>query len=253
MIRAAIWIGLAVMLLYSGCCALLFCLQRSFIYFPQREPSSTGEPSETLTVPGARLQISLRPRPGRAAVLYFGGNAEWVSASLPKLAQAFPDASLYLLHYRGYGQSTGTPSEAALHADALALFDRVAPDHPRVVVIGRSLGTGVAIRLAAERPVARLILVTPYDSIVDLAQKQMPWVPVRWLLLDRFESWRYAPKVRAHCLILAAARDQIIPEWSSRRLYSRFRPGSASYQVLAGDHNSISDDPRFAALLGGDP
>lgn len=251
MIRAVLWVGLAAVLLYGACCVVLFCFQRSFIYFPRRGPAAPGEASETLPVPGAVLQVSLRPRPGRAAVLYFGGNGEWVSASLPTLAEAFPHDSLYLLHYRGYGQSTGTPSEAALQADALALFDRVATDHPQITVVGRSLGTGVAIRVAAERPAARLILVTPYDSLLDLAQRRMPWAPVRWLLLDRFESWRYAPRVQAPCLILAAQDDQIIPDWSSRRLYSRFPPGRATYRVIRGDHNSISEEPDYVTALAG--
>ena len=95
-------------------------------------------------------------------------------AALPGLADAFPDHALYLLHYPGYGGAPGKPSEAAIAADALALFDRVAPQHPRVVVIGRSLGSGVAVQVASARPVARLVLVTPYDSLEEIAAKHVP-------------------------------------------------------------------------------
>lgn len=84
------------------------------------------------------------------------------------------------------------PSEVALVADALALFDRVYAEHPHVVVGGRSLGSGVAVHVASLRPVARLVLVTPYDSLYGIAARQFPYVPVRWLLWDTFESWRYA-------------------------------------------------------------
>ena len=107
----------------------------------------------TLDVPGATLQVCVRQRSGPDALIYFGGNAEDVSFSLNEFAAAFPQHSIYMLYYRGYGGSTGSPSEAALHADAQALFDQVQKEHPNIVLVGRSLGSGVAVRLAANNPV----------------------------------------------------------------------------------------------------
>jgi pimeloyl-ACP methyl ester carboxylesterase len=116
---------------------------------------------------------------------------------MPALSVAFPDRAIYLLHYRGYGGSSGTPSEKALFADALTLFDEVRTKHSSVDVVGRSLGSGVAVYVASLRPVARLVLVTPFDSLEGLAALRFPYVPVKWLLRDKFESWRFAPQVTA--------------------------------------------------------
>ena len=237
---------------YVAACAALYFFQRSLIYFPQ--PASYAAPASTmrLAVEGAQLQLSVRPHAGPDAVIYFGGNAEDVSASLPELSMAFSDSAIFLMHYRGYGGSSGVPSETALHKDALALFDEVHAAHANVVLIGRSLGTGVAIRLATQRPVARLVLVTPYESLQDLAAAQFPFFPVRWLLTDKFESGRYAPLVTAPTTIIAAERDEVIPRWSTDRLHARFGPGVAKFIVLPGTgHNTISANPLYFELLRG--
>ena len=121
------------------------------------------------------------------------------------------------MHYRGYGGSAGAPSEAALLEDARTLFDQVHARHADVVAMGRSLGTGVAVRLASERPVSRLVLVTPYDSLQDIAVRQYPYFPVRWLLRERFDSGRVAARVTAPTLILAADGDEVIPRESTKK------------------------------------
>jgi pimeloyl-ACP methyl ester carboxylesterase len=157
-----------------------------------------------------------------------------------------------LLHYRGYGGSSGEPSEAALFADALALFDKLRSEHQNIVVVGRSLGSGVAVYLASQRPVARLVLVTPYDSLQDLAKQQFPYLPVGWLLLDKFESWKYASKVNAPTLIIAAEHDEVIPRTSTDALYSRFHSEVVDLKVVAGtNHNTISESSEYIALLQG--
>jgi uncharacterized protein len=239
---------------YVALCVVVFVFQRSLIYYPQPRSFGSAGTRMELATPDARLVLTALPRPVADAVVYFGGNAEDVSASLPAIAEAFPDRALYLVHYRGYGGSSGTPSEVALHADALAVFDRVNAEHERVTVVGRSLGSGVAIRLAAMRPVAQLVLVSPYDSIEELAARQFPFLPVRWLLRDKFESWRHAPQVRAPTTIVVAERDEIIPAASSQRLRSRFADGVARYRVIPGvGHNSISDSPDSLPALRGGP
>jgi pimeloyl-ACP methyl ester carboxylesterase len=236
--------------IYLAACAGLFVVQRSLIYFPPPHAAFAVPATSTLPVPGALLKVSERPLPGRKALVYLGGNAEDVSASLPLLARAFPGHALYLLHYRGYAGSSGEPSEAALVADALLLFDKVAAEHPDIVLIGRSLGTGVAVQVASRRQVGKLVLVTPYDSLQALAARQFPYLPVGWLLKDKYESWRYAPQVKAPTLLLAAAHDEIIPPASTRRLLSRFAPGVASLQVIAGaGHNTISDNAAYIPAL----
>ncbi len=151
-----------------------------------------------------------------------------VAGSLPDLATAFPDHAVYLMHYRGFGGSSGEPSETALVTDALELYDRVHREHARSDVIGRSLGSGVAIQVASARPVVRLVLVTQFESVQTLAATMLPCLPVRWLLRDTYESGRYAPRVTAPTLVLAAANDEIIPGCSTQALVDRFQPGIAT-------------------------
>lgn len=251
MLKATV-VLLAVLLgLYLGACLLLFLGQRSLIYLPPPGRPAVGEGWTRLRSPGgAELAVTVRRVPGSKALLYFGGNAEDVSFNLPAFATAFPEHSLFLLHFRGYAGAPGAPSEAALHADAAALFDRVRVDHAEVSVVGRSLGSGVAVRLAAERPVTRLVLVTPYDSLVDLGAEQFPFLPVRWLMRDKFESWRHAPRVSAPTVFVVAEHDEIIPKASSEQLFARFLPGVARWILVPGvGHNSISESRDYLTAL----
>ena len=237
---------------YIGLNLYLYFFQRSFIYFPTAATPEDSSKTEVLKVADATLKLSVRPHAGPKALIYFGGNAEDVSFSLDAFANAFPDYAIYLLHYRGYGGSTGTPSETALHADALALYEKVHARHSNILVAGRSLGSGVAVRLAATQPVNRLILVTPYDSLVNMAKMLFPYIPAELLLQDRFESWRYAPEIKAHTLILAAESDEVIPRERTLSLYKAFAPGVARMEIIAAaGHNSISNSSEYWSAMRG--
>jgi uncharacterized protein len=237
--------------LYLAACAYLYFQQRQLLYFPQPMAPGGEASVRPLRAQGPRVLVSAREQPGPQAVVYFGGNAEDVSRSLPTLQAAFPRQALYLLHYRGYGGSEGSPTEAALFADALELYDQAHARHAQVTLIGRSLGSGLAVRVASLRPTTRrLVLVTPYDSIVGVAAEQYPFMPVSLLMADRYESFRYAPAVRAPTHIIAAGQDRVIPRASTEQLLRRFAPGVARMSVVAGvGHNSIAQDPRYPELL----
>lgn len=236
--------------LYVLLCVALLVFQRSLIYFPQ--PRAIDNPTTLLKLPreDAEVLVSTRPLEGRNALIYFGGNAEDVSRNLPEFSQAFSDHALYLLHYRGYGGSSGSPAEEAIQADALALFDQVYAQHPCIVVVGRSLGSGVAVRLASQRPAAHLVLITPYNSIQELAQSRFPYIPVQWLLRDKFESWKYARQIEVPTLLILAAEDKVISRASSDALYGHFRPGVARLAVIpAAGHNDLSQRPEYLRLI----
>jgi len=234
--------------LYLALCVALLVFQRALIYFPQ--PATIEAPRLTLEVDDAQVQVTVRPHDGPKALIYFGGNAEDVSRNLEEFSQAFPDHALYLMHYRGFGGSTGKPSEEAIARDALTLFDRVYSSHTQVAVVGRSLGSGVAVRLASQRPAARLILITPYNSLEELAVRQYPIFPVKWLLKDRFDSWKYAAHISIPTLLLAAEQDDIIPRSSTEALYRHFAQGVAVLKVIPGvGHNSISASPAYLELI----
>ena len=248
--RIVPWLVAIGALLYVALCGALFVSQRSFIYLPQPPVVRDAATSFTLPVDGAKVVVNGRPHAGPKALIYFGGNGEDVVSARDAFASTFPDHALYLVDYRGYGGSTGHPTEESIQADAVALIDRVRREHSDIALIGRSLGTGVAIRLAARRPATRLVLVTPYDSIVELAAAQFPFVPVRWLLIDRYESFRYAPAIGIPTTLVMADRDEVIPRASTEQLLGRFQPGIASLQVIAGTgHDTISDKPQYLDIL----
>ena len=244
------WLA-ALALAYGALCLGMAAAQRSFIYHPAPAADPSGQ--LVLAVPGARLRVSHRPHRGERALIYFGGNAEDVSLSRAALADLLPDTALYLLHYRGYGGSEGRPSEEALRADARALYAHVAQRHRRVTVVGRSLGTGPAVHLAATRPVERLVLLVPFDSLLAVARGTMPWLPVDLLLRDRWEAVTEAPQVRCPTLIVAAPSDTVVPFRHAEALQRAFPPG-VSELVVARDleHNTpLAEAAAFRRALQG--
>ena len=199
------------------------------------------------------MRISSRPHDGPQALVYFGGNAEDVAYTVPELAELFPDRAIYGMHYRGYSGSSGHPAETALRSDARALFELVHRRHTDVILVGRSLGSSLAIQLAAEEPVTRLVLITPFESILSIAKRVAPFLPMRLLLRDPYESWRYAPKVTCPTLVIAASHDEIVPLADTQRLVAALPPDVAMLRVFDGtDHNSVSGEAEFwEALVNG--
>lgn len=254
--RAVFGILVTVVIAYIGFCALMFFQQRSLMYFPTPRTSIPEEAALiALPVEGARVAVTALRQDRPDALVYFGGNAEDVNGSVDELNAAFPDHAVYLMQYRGYGASSGEPSEEALVSDALALFDMVRERHRRIEVAGRSLGSGVAIQLAGARPVARLVLITPFDSMRDVAATHYRWLPVRWLMRDGYDSGMVAPKIQVPTTLIAAANDEIIPAARTQALFARFRSGVAHLVVIPDTgHNTVSFSPGYiAALRGGAP
>lgn len=233
---------------YGLLCLVLYLLQRQLIYFPVPAQLPSADPL-TLQQQDVEIRVSRQPRTSNHALLYFGGNAEDVSISLPEFAAAFPEHAVYLMHYRGYGGSAGSPSEQALVSDALALFDQLKSQHSKFTVIGRSLGSGVAVQLAAKRPVQQLVLITPFDSLTAVARQQFWFFPVQWLLKDNFHSADYAPDIETPTLLLVAGQDEIIRAERSDALYQAFAPGVAELIRYPGNHNSALPASQIAAWL----
>lgn len=237
-------------LVYGAVCGVLFFAQRSLLYFPVPGEQPPGAQRLDLPVDGATVRVWTRERDGPDALVYFGGNAEDVGQNFGSFAAALPRHALYLVNYRGYGGSTGAPTEAALFADALAAFDHARARHANVAVAGRSLGSGVAVHLAHERPVHRLVLVTPYDSIANVAAGIYPFLPVRWLVRDRFDSASRIGHVRAPTLVVIAQSDEVIPRARSDALVARIANGQARVEVVAGaTHNNLDYAELLAAFL----
>lgn len=233
------------LLAYAGLCGLMYAKQRELTYFGGFTRVDASQTDFELRRDDVVLR-GWRVNPGqRHAVIYFGGNAESIQHMRGHLAEWVPGHSHYLLAYRGYGASEGRPEEALLFADALALFDHVAsePRTETVSVIGRSLGSGVASYVASQRPVHRLVLITPFDSLAGVAAHHYPWLPVDRLIKDRYDSDRHLAGYRRPVMIVRAGRDPVIPADSTLRLIESL-PVSPTVLVLpAADHDSALADP----------
>ncbi|MBO9829249.1 alpha/beta hydrolase [Xanthomonas sp. A2111] len=237
---------------YLVVCALLYLGQRDLLYVPQGTRVAAAQTDFALRRDANVELRGWQVNAGRDKVLlYFGGNAEDLRFARAQLQAALPDHSLYLLAYRGYGASDGKPTEAALIGDAVALYDHVHAAQPQaqIAAMGRSLGSGVASQLAARRAVARLVLVTPFDSLVSAAQAHYPWAPVRWLLRDRYDSARALRDYRDPLLILRAGRDQVVPPPSTDALLKALPQRPTVVAFAQADHNDISDDPCYMRAL----
>ncbi len=149
--------------------------------------------------------------------------------------------SVYLVNYRGYGTSEGAPSEAALLSDALAMYDSLVLTHESIFIIGRSLGSGVASYVASERPVKKLVLVTPFDSIQSMAQKQFPFYPMSILLKDKFNSVERAGNIYSDTQILVAEDDKVVRRIHTDKLVESLVNRAPEVVLIQGaGHNDIS-------------
>ncbi len=238
---------------YLALCGAMLLFQRNLQYFPgQNAPSPAAAGFDAVTevalvaADGTPLQMwySAAP-PGAPTVLYLQGNAGEIADRPKRWAflreQGFGVA---FLSYRGFGGSGGTISEPGLHMDADAAYDwlmaqGVAPD--RLAVVGESLGTGVAVRLAADRPVGALLLEAPYSSAADVAAHRFPFVPVRLLMHDQFPSADRIARVNAPILIQHGERDLVIPFSLGRALYDAAPQPKEFRQVPGHGHELVSE------------
>lgn len=237
---------------YAVLCSVMYALQRSMLYFPTPEVQTDEAMAFRLINDGLSLKVWTTAEKSDRALIYFGGNSEDVSGFILKYKELFPNHTVYLHNYRGFGGSEGKPSEEGLFADALALYDHLAERHGSIDVIGRSLGTGVAVYLASQRKVYNLALVTPYDSITSVAVDQYPYLPVRRLLKDRFDSLARARMLTANTLLLIAENDELIPVELSYKLAAALNPEHTKVITIDGvDHNSICESPSYDRELAG--
>ena len=186
-------------------------------------------------------------------VLYFGGNAEEVTLDAASAERTYGPRAVLLVNYRGYGASGGNPGERSMIADAVELHDwamrRRDLDTSRIAIHGRSLGTGVAIALAAQSPARCVVLTSPYASALDIAREAYPWLPVRLLMRNPFESDKRAPRVKSPALVLIGEADDVIAPRHSRRLASLLG-GPVEIASFPGfGHNDLSLNPGYDAAI----
>lgn len=243
-----VWVALAL----AAVLGVVYLFQRSLIYLPSQDVPDAPEGVVEVTYEtedGLTLSAwFVRSSDNRGSVIVFNGNAGNRANRLP-LGQALAEAgySVLLTDYRGYGGNRGTPSERSLAIDARAAFDymadRVGTD--RLVYYGESLGAGVAIGLATEKPPAALILRSPFTSLADVASVHYPFLPTSLLLLDRYRNSERIGDVQAPTLFVAGTDDTIVPADQTRALYEAASEPKDLLMVEGAGHND-------RALLDGD-
>jgi acetyl esterase/lipase len=260
-LRSALFACTSLLLAYSAYLATLALLQRRFVFNPARAEGPATEPAGTHKITSVRLALArdkaikgwfLRPRQGNApfpSIIYYGGRSEEVSW-LRGAVKWFPNHAVLALNYRGYGESEGEPSEHALFEDGLAQFDWLAAqpgvDPNAIVLVGRSLGTGVASYVAAKRPAERVVLITPYDSLLALARRRFRFTPLSLLLRHKFKSVEYAKTNMQPCLALLAEHDDVVPEEHTHRLMACWAGAKKLIRIPSTTHLNI---PYQAATL----
>jgi len=249
--QAAMTVISIAVLIYAGFCLYIYVSQRNAIYYPTAEAHMPEVADIRLESDGETLKIwRLAHADGPSAIIYFGGNAEDVSGNIPEFRNIFPQHNVYLVNYRGYGGSTGAPTELGLYRDALAVFDQIGSRYTDISIIGRSLGSGVATYLATQREIDRLILVTPYDSIENIAKRAMPILPVSLLLKDKFDSAGRVADIEAPVLVVTAENDEVILRRHSDALAEAFPASQITVEEIANTgHNTIGTSPRYAKVL----
>jgi dipeptidyl aminopeptidase/acylaminoacyl peptidase len=191
------------------------------------------------------------------AVVYFGGRSEEVSWIARDAGRLFPGMAVLAVNYRGYGESRGAPGESHMVDDARMLYDWLAErphvDAKRVAVVGRSLGSGVAVQVALERPVNAIVLITPYDSILALAKRKFPVMPIEYVLQHRFESVKYASLLKAPTYVIRAASDDVVPHSHTDLLVKHLNQLHLDEIVPDSDHMNIpyltTTQERIASFL----
>jgi uncharacterized protein len=241
--------------LLVGLLVLLRASERRLMYFPVGPPISPdeiglshAEPVAFTTVDGITLHGWFLPglqRPAPFTVVVFNGNAGNRSYRAPlAVALQAQDLAVLLFDYRGYGENRGSPTEEGLAADARAarefLVRRADVNAERLVYFGESLGSAVAVHLAAEHSPAALVLRSPFASMADVGQHHYPFLPVRLLLRDRYASIDRIRDVRCPVLVIAGAQDRIVPLEHSRRLYEAVSSAKKLVILPEADHNDAA-------------
>jgi uncharacterized protein len=233
--------------------AVLFFAQRSFLFpVPQKTrttPGAAGFPEAEehflTTADGEKVIVWHVPaKPGHPVILYFPGNGDFLAGAVSRFRAMTSDGSgLVALSYRGYAGSSGEPSEQGLLLDAAAAYAFTSARYgaDRIVAWGFSLGTGVAVALAASQPVGKLILEAPYTSTADVAALRFPLVPIRWLMRDQFHSDDRIAQVTAPLLIMHGGRDRTVPVTLGVRLFSAAHEPKQFVKFLEGGHDNLDN------------
>lgn len=246
--------------LYGFACLGLYLMQDRLLFYPSRsqelgEILSKDPQITTLEIPTSEGKTIARVSgTGSNITLYFGGNAENTDSIVQEGKYERDTYRFATINYRGFGMSDGKVRESNMQEDALKLYDIIMERFKpvKVTVVGRSLGTNIAVFVATKRNVDHLVLVTPYDRIVDIAKAHYPMFPVSWLIHDAFDSVALAKQVASPTLVLLADTDNVVPRKHSETLLKAFEKVVPEVYTLSGtDHNTIVEHGEYLKRIWG--
>jgi uncharacterized protein len=260
------WIVIIALCLYGGLAGLLYLTQRSLMYFPEKihtTPVQAGLPQaeEVPLTASDGVHITawyVPPQGDKPVIVFFHGNGGALRDAAPRFVKLVgAGIGLVAVEYRGYGGNGGSPSERGLIADGEAAYAFAAAHYPvkQIALWGQSLGSGVAVAVAAERPVGRVILEAPFTSAAAVASIHYWYMPVRLLMKDQFRSDALIGKVTAPLLILHGMHDQIIPYAMGERMFELANQPKHIVRFLDGGHENLDDNGALHAVarfLAGD-
>ncbi len=235
---------------YVLLCFLFFIFQRQMIYLPTSEVSVPGVKYTILDTGEVHIKVwTLNPGKEKA-LIYFGGNAENVAYNIDDFRTLFADRTVYLVNYRGYGGSSGSPYEEGLYSDALFTYDHFIKQHSALSTMGRSIGGAVATYLASKRDIEKLILVTPFDSAVNVGKKLYRFFPMDLIVKERLDSVGSAAKITKDTLIIVAGNDRIIPYENTLNLINSFKKTEVQAVTLGNvGHNTVHHHPDYKKII----
>lgn len=231
--------------LYFVAIGYLFSMQDKLIFNAQaieKHDKVSGENIETISLhvsDNALLDGVYKKAeiPNAPLLLYFGGNADDATRFVLHVKQ-LSAYDIVAFNYRGYGQSSGEPSEKALFEDALKIYDTYANDK-KVIVVGRSLGTGVASYVASKRDVQGVVLITPYDSIASIAKRKYPFFPIDAILKHKFDTLKLIPFIKAKIAIIEVQNDTIIPRYHLEKLMEKLPATTLHVTLSDATHGNV--------------
>ncbi len=243
--------------IYLSITVAYYILQRDYLFQPSDihiAPQALGLEGVCemqLHTPDGETLIAWYAPPdhGQPTLFYLHGNAGALfhRAARVRLYRAY-GYGIFLPSYRGFSGSTGHPTEKTIVSDALMAYDRLAsfnPAHSRIVIYGESLGTGVAVQVASKRPISGLILESPFSSAADVGAYLYPFLPVHWLLKDRFASIDYIRKVKAPMIMIHGKQDHIVPARLGRKLFAAAPAPKQAYFIPGATHYTLYEHGAF--------
>jgi len=238
-----------ILLTYITFGVLLFINQRDLLYAPTDKVNHLFD-EVIFHNDNESINVIVVNDKKEKAILYFGGNGDTVARSAFAFDRFSPDHTVYLVNYRGYGGSSGKPTEKGIYSDALTIFDQIRAKHSDISVLGRSLGSGVATYLASKRDFEKLVLITPYDSAESMVQERFPMYPMSILLKDKYDSVSRAKGIEAKTLVLIAEKDSVITMTHSQKLIDAFPASKVDVKIIEGvGHNTILRDDHYYHVL----